>query len=657
MSKRPTDEDEGPKKRARVSRACIGCRKRKERCDGIQPVCGPCRSQDRQCCYAPGQKKRGLPTGYVRALEILLGLVFHSVQDSEPSALALLRGETPVPGADIDNPSASTINFLADTWRESTVWKELEKILVSAEPKDADGVSARVLHDRLEHVMRNALNWDMGQDSSVETARSSVYVEASESSPATAVSQVPVPSCPAVLQDPPFEALSPARPQPGQHLPSNWPGLVEIYYTNTHCWFPIVPKQDILRPVHALGISSSMPTASPPKPGELAALWALLAYASHQNLRLSSVSPSELEARVSNDYLEHAVFLATNTSGQFESGHVQALLILALLRLGQRNASQAWLLVGRAVYMAIDLGIVCGKRPAGSSPLDDRTERLCFGCFVLDTLVSCRLERRPYLRVTDLPSMGLTHIDGIEEWEFWNPTESNHGPIPAKSLSTFNSCIEVVTLMNNLAHSPPDTLSLHDLTNITQGFMSSSAAPNLHQLSLSRPNSSMTPQSINLILLFASLCAILRRTAASISEVGRTLDPWASLSSLSSITTDHLRENARVSIPPLCDVYLRILATSPKPQHGTGQASANEDATYVAMIATLQEQFNRLWAKSYTSDGGFQAQAPRQDPLSNLLTGLEAYEDVTSHMETGCRMNIDDNGLYDSMLSLDMGDW
>ncbi|KAJ0128368.1 Gag protein [Fusarium oxysporum f. sp. albedinis] len=58
-------------KRKRVSRACNYCRIRKHRCDGTHPTCSRCSAIHQPCNYGSDNKKRGLPTGYVHALELL----------------------------------------------------------------------------------------------------------------------------------------------------------------------------------------------------------------------------------------------------------------------------------------------------------------------------------------------------------------------------------------------------------------------------------------------------------------------------------------------------------------------------------------------------------------------------------------------------------
>lgn len=53
----------------RATRACDICRVKKNRCDGKRPSCSNCEFSNLRCTYTPGQKKRGLPTGYISDLE------------------------------------------------------------------------------------------------------------------------------------------------------------------------------------------------------------------------------------------------------------------------------------------------------------------------------------------------------------------------------------------------------------------------------------------------------------------------------------------------------------------------------------------------------------------------------------------------------------
>jgi hypothetical protein len=75
--------DDVGRARKRVSRACDRCRVKKDKCDGLQPRCSPCTTNNVECSYDPISKKRGLPEGYVRGLEKLWALAIIKIDGLE----------------------------------------------------------------------------------------------------------------------------------------------------------------------------------------------------------------------------------------------------------------------------------------------------------------------------------------------------------------------------------------------------------------------------------------------------------------------------------------------------------------------------------------------------------------------------------------------
>lgn len=49
--------------------ACMICRKRKLKCDGIRPSCSTCSRLGHDCAYDEQRRKSGPKRGYVKALE------------------------------------------------------------------------------------------------------------------------------------------------------------------------------------------------------------------------------------------------------------------------------------------------------------------------------------------------------------------------------------------------------------------------------------------------------------------------------------------------------------------------------------------------------------------------------------------------------------
>ena len=59
--------DSGVPKPKRI--ACIICRKRKLKCDGLKPSCSTCTRLGHSCAYDEVRRKSGPKRGYVKALE------------------------------------------------------------------------------------------------------------------------------------------------------------------------------------------------------------------------------------------------------------------------------------------------------------------------------------------------------------------------------------------------------------------------------------------------------------------------------------------------------------------------------------------------------------------------------------------------------------
>jgi hypothetical protein len=75
---------------AKVKRiACVLCRKRKLKCDGMRPTCGTCKRLSHECAYDEVRKKSGPKRGYVKLLEQRLRKSAHS-QHVTVCALTLL---------------------------------------------------------------------------------------------------------------------------------------------------------------------------------------------------------------------------------------------------------------------------------------------------------------------------------------------------------------------------------------------------------------------------------------------------------------------------------------------------------------------------------------------------------------------------------------
>lgn len=67
MSRQSSSEQQP--RRVKVTLACIVCRKKKVKCDGVQPSCSRCKNSGTHCEYSDRPRKRGPPKGYVEVIE------------------------------------------------------------------------------------------------------------------------------------------------------------------------------------------------------------------------------------------------------------------------------------------------------------------------------------------------------------------------------------------------------------------------------------------------------------------------------------------------------------------------------------------------------------------------------------------------------------
>jgi hypothetical protein len=520
-------------KRVRVSQACNECRKKKERCDGVQPRCGPCSSLDRTCCFDAQPRRRGLPTGYVRAVEVLLGLMFHSIDGIEHCATSILRGETSLPAFNREQPSFSPVTSLADSWRRSGTMKELERLLAGVDPGDECELSTRDLYEKLEGAFMNRLIVDNNCYTRIElpSPHRITSPPVSEQLAPDLAPETPSPVLPVAYSTPSVPFL-PDYNEP-MDLPHDWSRLLERYFTDTHTWFPVAPKHDLLR--QAFSIANSISDMEGQKcvvsDGDRAAVFATLAYACYRDALSvydtpgqfgDLLDPSEkaqheppslsLAKRLQNE--ASSVLTKGKERSDYDSGHVQALLVLTILQIDQGLLKQAWITIGQAVYVAVILNIIPASQRSSHVVIDDKLRRLFLGIYILETLIAYTLERRPYLQRSDLAKIGPLPVDSIEEWEAWRPLDTqdsstrNRTHTPGRSLSTFNTFLDLVTLLNNQAHglsSLSETLGHFQSWRTIQPQSRRNAIVALNAVSIDTP-----PQILNITLASLSIDAMLQ---------------------------------------------------------------------------------------------------------------------------------------------------
>ncbi|EAW21082.1 Zn(II)2Cys6 transcription factor [Aspergillus fischeri NRRL 181] len=395
-----------PSKRQRICRACDQCRRRKSKCDGAQPVCEICRSAGRTCTYEAGGGRRGLPSGYVRSLETALGLIFINIPNSE----GILRGLLAECGA------AKARNRAVAAWRNSQVNRGISQMLVPGWKETS-----------MEDSVEDEAEWE-------ELENRDVIPTIESSEPFISTEEIP-PQVQPIISVEPKEVLD-------LPIPDNTSDLLELYFTHTHCWFPILERRDVLRAMH------TYPHRSTPRDETChLMLWAVIAYS-------SVTDPDHNHGRPNSMQILHSIQRRIlSQSDKLELGHIQALLILVLLHLQVGDIKLAWVLVGQVTRLVTMLP------PLSKS----RFLHTVHACILLDSIASALLNRSPCLSLEEQLVYGPVQEDDVEEWDHWTARNGFTSKGPLRALSTFNAVRQLMQLLTRVLYCPVDLAQLHAL--------------------------------------------------------------------------------------------------------------------------------------------------------------------------------------------------
>ncbi|GAB1317338.1 hypothetical protein MFIFM68171_07548 [Madurella fahalii] len=447
-----------PTKRQRVSRACDQCRAAREKCDGVQPQCFPCVSQRRPCTYEVSPKKRGVQTGYIRTLELALGWIFEKVSGSEDALNAVFAQQGGQAQIILAGKDAGGADRLQKRWRQSRVHKGIDRILsggAAPSPCQDSSTSSVDVSDIEPDPARGCASSEaadagvdiLAQDPDPQRARPGYHrphTPPNDGPPS--LERRPERSQISVQQSSPF---SPDR----LRLPPNHWRLLDIYFSYTHSWLPILEKHALFQisyqyPEEGLTITPEVASS-----GAHAELWSALALASLQDAASSKAASSDDRDSVGPSPIEVynvARGLLPSENGPFQVHHARALLLLSLVNLAGEKLSGAWLLTGSAIRILLDIPL-----PAGQ-PKDRRSMELALmACFMIETILSVRCNRPPHLREEDLADLPRIPEDGLDQWEPWKPCDgfgpSHAGPrssrSPAFCMSTFNHLYAIMKVV------------------------------------------------------------------------------------------------------------------------------------------------------------------------------------------------------------------
>ncbi|OQO10853.1 hypothetical protein B0A48_04154 [Cryoendolithus antarcticus] len=468
-------------KRSRVSRACDQCRSSREKCVGGtgSSSCQTCEAQNRHCTYDEPPKKRGIQPNYIRTLELALAWVVQYAPEAQTALSQALPLVDSTAYKLISGKDASGAELLHQSWRDGLLCKQIDQLLSGSIVEN--GMEAhvpRTINRKLPHFGSVAISTspDILHPRDVESSANSNAKRHHDDVPdgtGPAVSEHAAPSADSYDRDGHFGDQSQrpsvkSQPPMQLKLPLNSWNLLDYFFAFTQSWLPITEKHSVLRTTYSYpgeGLSLDKATG-----GAHAELWSMLALAAYQvsciapldeDYRYLSQTARQLIPRIAGASVNGVIVDGKDAVGKvvtsggtkgtgfshdaFESGHVRALLILALLDATQESWPSAWLNVGIATRLLLldDTDTKSARR------LDSRT--LLFAAFVIDSTISSRLGLRSHIRGSDLHEIDALAEDGMEEWAPWaDPiTPDTASKAPSKAWSTFNAITNELRSVND----------------------------------------------------------------------------------------------------------------------------------------------------------------------------------------------------------------
>ncbi|KAF4473397.1 quinic acid utilization activator [Fusarium agapanthi] len=616
-----SEKEPNGRNRLRITRACNECRRRKDRCGGQRPSCKSCIDNNRTCSYGPS-KKRGLPSGYVRGIETLLGFIFKSIQGSEEWICALLEGviqqSSFCPASGLHDANIS-VDLLLETWHKSSVSKKMGSLLFMESEFDEEGTdSSQVFDTKVVEGLTLLVS------TKNETGASMIPMDTSIAPPDLPTfdhSPLPIPHdsprrpnggelfrTTVSRQPEPVSRPLKSTPSPVPDLPKNWSYLLDLYFETTHCWFPISQKHELFRAAYTLSNEPSTASISSLSAGELAFLHTVLTYASYQSTALSK------------------------------------------------------------------------------------------------TMVSARLDTLPNLASSNVLLQGGLLADGNEEWEPWNlkilvepqfqqDQENTKSHVPGHVISAFSRSLQAILSLNGLIHHQknlPVAGNFGELMSLCKENLSTII--NLKATSLSPQALGLWVASITVFELAAAESLICNRPILE-----RPSGYRGNVSYLASLTEKRVRSIGRCVISPVVKACMELVARSLRHQEGHYTASNIGDGLHYAKEAvakcleTLQESLGGTSQDNASNDLQFisASNINHSLPQMHLAVGKEPVpsqfdlpptpstllsntaRNSMPHNEPNAQpasvisfpidpelvSNIEDDGLFDSLATLDSTDW
>ena len=232
-------------------------------------------------------------------------------------------------------------------------------------------------------------------------------------------------------------------------LPEDSAELLESYLQRIQNWLPILDRNHVHRSFYRWCHGKRAPSRT-----ECATFYAIFALQRSSHGHPQSLNQEALR------FAQKVQSLVPETASAFETGHVQALLILALYQMECDQKLDAWLTVGRALRAALLLQHRITQESNTvrnyEHPESDCSQYALLACFVLDTALAADLSIPTALRSNDLGGISPMNEDVVEEWEPGTAMRSQEASStawpasPGFCISTFNRLVVVWQFFNEV---------------------------------------------------------------------------------------------------------------------------------------------------------------------------------------------------------------
>ncbi|PKC71209.1 hypothetical protein RhiirA1_532180 [Rhizophagus irregularis] len=434
-----SSEDLNGIKRRRVARACDTCRRKKVRCDGVQPnsdppSCTNCKAYGYECAFIDSPKKRGPPKGYIEALETrlqrmesILGGLVQSGDLPEGTISSNLEwinvNESNFRSGQESNNTTSSRLRKTPSFNSSSLGRSgranSSKSLVSHNSYKNNGQSSdsddSLSSDSNEYTgSQYDLNDSMGQLAMDETGHTKYLGNSSGVFLLKITKKI---ANGQIITVPSNDWNNPSLKRIGPNMVIEFPPkdlcdkLLDAYWNQVHPFMPFIDKEDLMEKYNNLEAHYS----------SIILFYAIFAL-STRYIDDPAIKYYSEEYSGSSFYTK-ARELLRDEFDKPSISVVQALLLLSVQISGQKD-SITWVYIGLAIRIAQDMGL---HRDSAKWNIDERQSevrrRVWWACVVVDRFSSAGLGRPLAINEADCdvnyPVPGKIPSDDIETIEGW----------------------------------------------------------------------------------------------------------------------------------------------------------------------------------------------------------------------------------------------